>query len=517
MAWISSMLLPWITSFFALLLVFKLFSNKFKNGSSNRRLPPGPPGWPLIGNMFDLGEVPHQTLQKFTPKYGPIILLKLGTINTIVVQSAEAAAELFKKCDLPFADRKVPDSLTALDYHQGSVAIGAYGAYWRKLRRICTTEFLVHKRINASVILRQKCVDNLVEWIKEDSEKAGKNENGEYSGEIELDRFLFVTAFNAIGNIMLSRDVMDSKMGKASEFFDVFTVFMEWTGKPNIADFLPFLKWVDPQKIRRNSEKYLKRLLEIASEIVNERIEEKKSGKEKETHDFLDALLDDEGDDQAKGPDKLTVKNINIVLLEMFFGGTETTSSTVEWGMSELLRNPDTMKKLQEDVDRVVGRDRKVEESDLSDMPYLQATVKEILRLHPVFPLLLPRNCMQETEFMGYIVPKDTQIFVNAWAIQRDPGSWVDPLAFKPERFLDSDVDYKGQHYEMLPFGSGRRTCIGLALGHRMVSLTLATLVHSFDWKLGVGIKPESVDMTEKVGLTMRKMVPLKAIPTPRG
>ncbi|KAK6126279.1 hypothetical protein DH2020_039984 [Rehmannia glutinosa] len=509
----SSDLFPWITSFFALLLVFK-FLLKFKNASSkSKQLPPGPPGWPIIGNMLDLGEVPHQTLQNLQTKYGPVIWLRLGAINTMVVQSAEAAAELFKKCDLPFADRKVPDSLTALDYYQGSVAIGHYGDYWRKLRRICTTEFLVHKRINASIALRQKCIDNLIEWIKQDAEKATKNGG---SGEIELDRFLFVTAFNVIGNLMLSRDVMDAKLEKASEFFDLFLVFMEWTGKPNLADFLPFLKWFDPQRIRRNSEKYLERLLEIAGGIVKDRIKEKQSGVEKKTHDFLDALLDDEGDHNAQGPDKLTEKNITIVLLEMFFGGTETTSSTIEWGMSQLLRNPDSMKKLQDEIDRVVGRDRKVVESDLNNLPYLQATVKEILRLNPVFPMLLPRNSMQDTEFMGYVVPKDTQIFVNAWAIHRDPASWVDPLSFKPERFLDSDIDYKGQHFELLPFGSGRRTCIGLTLGHRMVCLTLASLVQAFDWSLKKGMKPESLDMSEKVGLTMRKMVPLKVIPTPR-
>lgn len=201
---------------------------------------------------------------------------------------------------------------------------------------------------------------------------------------------------------------------------------------------------------------------------------------------------------------------------EMFFGGTETTSNTIEWGMSELVRNPEKMKKLRNEVDRVVGHARNVEDEDLNNMPYLLATVKETLRLHPVFPMLLPRNSMQETEFMGYVVPKNTQIFVNAWAIQRDPGSWIDPDSFKPERFLDSDVDYKGQHFELLPFGSGRRTCIGMALGHRMVSLTMASLVHSFDWKIGFGAEPESIDMSEKVGLSMIKKVPLKLIPISR-
>ncbi|KAI3473318.1 hypothetical protein Pfo_030609 [Paulownia fortunei] len=316
---------------------------------------------------------------------------------------------------------------------------------------------------------------------------------------------------------MLSREVMDSKLDKASDFFDAFILFLEWCGKPNLADFFPFLKWLDPQRIRRNTEKYLERLIGFASGIVKERIQEKQSGKEKKiNHDFLDALLDDEGDVNAEGPDKLSVKNITIVLLEMFFGGTETTSSTIEWGMTELVRHPNSMKKIQDEIDRVVGRTRKVEENDLSNLPYLQATVKEILRLYPAIPMLLPRNAMEDTEFMGYVVPKNTQIFVNAWAIHRDPAAWPDPLSFKPERFLDSDIDYKGQHFQMVPFGSGRRSCLGLTLGHRMVSLTLAGLLQTFDWRLGDGVKPEALDMREMVGLTLRKRVPLKVIPSLR-
>ncbi|KAK6147118.1 hypothetical protein DH2020_018030 [Rehmannia glutinosa] len=449
MAW-SFALFPWLSALCALAL-FINFLSKLKNKSS-KPLPPGPPGWPLVGNIFDLGEIPHQTFYKLQAQYGPVIMLKLGSINTMVVQSAEAASELFKKCDLPFADRKAPDSLTALGYNQGSVAIGVYSGYCRKVRRIGTTEFLVNKRVNASIPLRQKCIDDMIGWIKKDVAKS--KENGG-SGEIQLDWFLFVTSFNTVGNLMLSREVMDAKLDRASDFFDAFVVFLEWVGKPNVADFFPFLKWMDPQGIKRNTATYLERLLGFASEIVKERIEERELGKEKKTNDFLDALLD-EGEVNEKGVDKLSLKNITIVLL---------------------------------------------------------ATVKEILRLHPAIQMLLPRNAIEDTEFMGYFVPKNTQIFVNAWAIHRDPSVWPDPLAFKPERFLDSDIDFKGQHFDMIPFGSGRRSCLGLTLGHRMVCLSIASLLQTFDWKLPDGAKPEDMDMREMLGLTLRKKVPLKVIP----
>ncbi|GER28715.1 cytochrome P450 [Striga asiatica] len=160
-----------------------------------------------------------------------------------------------------------------------------------------------------------------------------------------------------------------------------------------------------------------------------------------------------------------------------------------------------------------MGRTRRVQEDDLTRMPYLQATVKEILRLHPALQMLIPRNSMEDTELMGYFVPKNTQLLVNAWAIHRDPEAWPDPLSFKPERFLECDVEFKGQHFEMIPFGSGRRSCLGMTLGHRTVSLTIASLLQTFDWKLADGLGPDEVDMREMVGITLRRKVPLKVIP----
>ncbi|CAA0830383.1 cytochrome P450- family 76- subfamily G-polypeptide 1 [Striga hermonthica] len=499
----ACILLPCLATLLALALFLKLLL-KFKNISSKPH-PPGPPGWPLVGNIFDLGEVPHQTLHKLQARYGPVIRLKLGTINTIVVQSSEVAAELFKKHDLTFASRKVLDSMTALGYNRGSLAFAAYGEYWRKVRRICTVEFLVMKRLNESIPIRRRCVDGLVDRINSVVERSE-------DPIIELNSFLFLAAFNAVGNILLSEEVMRTKLDEKGEFFEAFLKFVECLGKPNVVDCFPFLKWLDPQGIRRNTGKYLERWIRFASGIVSDRIRERESGVGMKKNDFLDALLD-EGEVNQDGPDKLSLKNITIVLLEMFLGGTETTGTTIEWGMAELLRHPSSMEKIQEEIDRVVGRTRRVEEDDLTQMPYLQATVKEILRLHPSVQMLLPRNSMEDTELMDYFVPKDTQLLVNAWAIHRDPTVWPDPLSFKPERFLDADVDFRGQHFHLIPFGSGRRSCVGVNLGHRMVGLTLASLLQVFDWKLAGGLEPEELDMREMVGLTLRRKVPLKVIP----
>ncbi|KAI3471991.1 hypothetical protein Pfo_028679 [Paulownia fortunei] len=485
-------------------LIFIIFESKT---SKRNRLPPGPPGWPVFGHMFSLGSAPHRTIAGLEAKYGPVVWLKLGSVNTMAVLTAKAASEFFKNHDLSFADRCIVETMTAHGYHNCSLALAPHGSPWRVLRRICTVELFASKRINETGGIRRRCVEDMLSWIeKEGNANAGGN-------EIPVGRYVFLAAFNMLGNLMMSRDLVDLESEKGMEFYGAMKGVMEWSGRPNVSDLFPWIRWIDLQGLKRRANRDMGIAFGIASGFVKERIEDRKKGGGKE-RDFLDVLLEFEGYNEESG--KLSETEIIIFILEMFFGGTETTSSTIEWGMTELVRYPSSMKKIQDEIDRVVGRTRKVEENDLSNLPYLQATVKEILRLYPAIPMLLPRNAMEDTEFMGYVVPKNTQIFVNAWAIHRDPAAWPDPLSFKPERFLDSDIDYKGQHFQMVPFGSGRRSCLGLTLGHRMVSLTLASLLQTFDWRLGDGVKPEALDMREMVGLTLRKRVPLKVIPTLR-
>lgn len=197
----------------------------------------------------------------------------------------------------------------------------------------------------------------------------------------------------------------------------------------------------------------------------------------------------------------------------MFVTGTETISTATEWAMCELLQHPKSMKKIKEELGRVVGVNKKLEDSDIDNLPYLQATIEETLRLHAPVPLTLPRKANQDTNFMGYSIPKDTQVFVNAWAIGRDEESWEDALSFKPERFLESSIGYKGQNYEFIPFGAGRRICPGLPLVHRALPLILGSLLHHFEWKLNENISGEvKIDMRETMGTSARKLVPFKAV-----
>lgn len=204
----------------------------------------------------------------------------------------------------------------------------------------------------------------------------------------------------------------------------------------------------------------------------------------------------------------------------MFAAGTDTSSSTVEWALAELIRHPDILAELWQELDSVVGHDRLVADSDLSQLPILQAVIKETFRLHPSTPLSLPRVATDDCDVDGYQVPKDTTLLVNIWAIGRDPKAWKNPFEFRPARFLPggeaANVDVRGGDFELIPFGAGRRICAGLSLGLRMVLFLTASLVHAFDWGLPIGQTREKLDMEEAYGLTLQRATPLKVCPLPR-
>ena len=203
----------------------------------------------------------------------------------------------------------------------------------------------------------------------------------------------------------------------------------------------------------------------------------------------------------------------------MFAGGTGTSGSSTEWAMSEIVRNPRVMKKLQEEIRRTFRGKETITETDLrsSDLKYLKLVMKEAIRLHPAAPLLVPRESIDTAEFGGYVVPGGSRIVVNAWAISRDPRYWKDPEEFRPERFAeDGAVDFYGLHFEFTPFGAGRRMCPGLGLGMKMVHLMLANLLQAFVWRLPDGVGVDDLSMEEKFGLSMPRMVPLEAVPEPK-
>lgn len=201
---------------------------------------------------------------------------------------------------------------------------------------------------------------------------------------------------------------------------------------------------------------------------------------------------------------------------DMITAGMDTAAITAEWAMAEMIKNPRVQQKVQEEFDRVIGLDRILTEPDLARLPYLKCIVKESFRLHPPTPLMVPHRSSADVKIGGYNIPKGSNVHVNVWAVGRDPAVWRNPLDFRPERFLEEDVDMKGHDFRLLPFGAGRRVCPGAQLGINLVTSMLSHLLHHFVWTLPQGTKPEEIDMSGNPGIVTFMRTPVQAVATPR-
>jgi cytochrome P450 len=473
---------------------------------SYSRLPPGPPGWPVVGNLFQLGKKPHETLSHLANKYGPLMCLSLGMRITVVVSSPAMAKEVLKTHDHVFAGRIINQFSRALSHHKSSFVLCQYGSRWRMLRRISNTELFSVKRLEALQYLRRDQVHRMIHQIFEDTVKG--------SDCVDIGHTAFQSTFNLIGNMAFGKDMYDPHFPVSEELKDALSKLMVLHTTANLADYFPCLEFLDLQGVYRNTGICRKKVYDILDKFIEDRLATrgKSSDSSDDGEDLLDVLLD-------LRSDEFTLTDIRGYLSDMFLAGSDTTAETIEWAMAELVRNPEKMKRAQAELEMVVGLNQMVEESDADRLPYLRAVVKEVFRLHPVGPLLVPHRADSRCEIAGFVIPKDSRVLVNVWAIGRDPEIWTEPLKFVPERFIDNEmstVDYKGQNFELLPFGAGRRMCVGLPLASRMIHLVLGSLVHSFEWAPPKGMSAEQVDMTEKPGLILRKAVPLEAIARPR-
>uniref|UniRef100_A0A803MCT9 Uncharacterized protein n=1 Tax=Chenopodium quinoa TaxID=63459 RepID=A0A803MCT9_CHEQI len=312
---------------------------------------------------------------------------------------------------------------------------------------------------------------------------------------------------------MIWGDTLNGEDGSVinAEFRAVIDEDVELLGALNISDFFPLLAWFDIQGVERRMKMISHRLEDILDSAINRH----STGNPKLQKDFLGHLLQlTKLDDPATS---LTLPQVKAILMDIVIGGTDTTAAMVEWAMAEMLQHPRVVRKFQEELTEVVGLNNTVEEVHLPKLKYLNAVVKETLRMHPSSPLLIPHCPSKDTSVGGYMVPKGARIFLNVYAIQRDPKLWEDPLLFQPERFLSTSsasVDYLGSHFQFLPFGSGRRICPGIPLAERMSVLVLASLMNAFEWKLPTDTT--EVDFSEKFGLVVKKSEPLIAVPVIR-
>ncbi|MED6118229.1 hypothetical protein PIB30_000856 [Stylosanthes scabra] len=469
--------------------------------------PPGPPGLPIIGNLHQLGPKPHVTLSTLSKTYGPLMSLQLGSVTVVIASSPSAAQEILQRHDSSFSDRPIPDVITAQPNVLDTLAWSPGGPRWRSRRRLCTTKIFTNQRLDLLQHLRQHKVQQLVQHLHQKSAARTPVNIGEVA---------FATMLNLVSNTVFSEDVVDPEFKSAGEFKEVVWRIMEDAGRVNVSDYFPAVKWLDLQGVKRHVTVSYLRIHKLFDEMIGKRVRDRDTCGAR-GDDFLDVLLDQceqQEDDNNDDSESLTIDNIKPMLLDLFIAGSDTSGSTIEWAMAELLHNPEIMHKARNELNQVIGTtNNQVKESDIPRLEYMEAIVKETLRLHPSVPLLLPYLAGNDVQVNGYTIHKGDQVLINAWSIGRDPQYWDDPLAFRPERFLRSKIDFKGRNFEYLPFGAGRRICPGLPLANRMITLVVAALVHSFEWKLPEGVTPESLDMTEQYGITLKRLTPLCAIP----
>ncbi|XP_010506516.1 PREDICTED: cytochrome P450 76C1 [Camelina sativa] len=467
-------------------------------------LPPGPPRLPIIGNIHLVGKHPHRSFADLSKTYGPVMSLKLGSLNTVVIASPQAAREVLRTHDQILSGRSPTNSIRSINHQDASLVwLPASTARWRLYRRLSVTQLFSPQRLEATKAMRANKVKELVSFISESSDR---------EESVDISRASFITTLNIISNILFSADLgtynaKDSVNGVQDTVISV----METVGKPDAANYFPLLRFLDLQGNRKTMKACTERLFRVFRGFIDAKIAEKSSQsnpKDVSKNDFVDNLLNYKGDEA-----EINISDIEHLVLDMFTAGSDTSSSTLEWAMAELLRNPKTMLKAQAEMDRVIGQNGMVEDSDISELPYLQAVVKETFRLHPGAPFLVPRKAESDVEILGFMVLKDTQVLVNVWGIGRDPSVWENPTLFEPERFLGKEIDLRGRDYEFTPFGAGRRICPGLPFAVKTVSLMLASLLYSFDWKLPNGVVSENLDMDETFGITLHKTKPLHAIP----
>ncbi|CAJ2652513.1 unnamed protein product [Trifolium pratense] len=467
--------------------------------------PPGPPALPIIGNLHLLGTLPHRTLQSLSKKYGPIMFLQLGQVPAIVISSSKAAESFLKTHDINFASRPKIQGSELLSYGSKGMAFSEYSPYWRNVRKLCTVKLLSASKVEMFGPIRKEELDVLVKSL----------EKSALVGEV-------VNVSNVVENLI--EDIMYKMILGRSKYeqFDLMKLVQEATiliGAFNLADYVPWLGALDIQGLTRSCKKTSKSLDEVLELIITEH--EQTTNVHKTDHeDFVDILLSVTS--EAINPENeqnlvIDRTNIKAILLDMIVAAVDTSSTVIEWTLSELLSHPRVMKILQDEIQNEVVNNRMVEEKDLKKLNYLDMVIDEALRLYPVAPLLVPRECRESITIDGYFIKEKTRVIVNAWAIGRDLNVWSENAEeFYPERFINKKMNYQGQDFESIPFGSGRRRCPGIQLGLVTVKLVIAQLVHSFNWELPYNTNPSDLNMEEKFGLSIPRAQHLHAIPSYR-
>ncbi|CAL4941173.1 unnamed protein product [Urochloa decumbens] len=482
-------------------------------GHHGLRLPPGPWQLPVIGTLHHLaGQLPHRAMRDLARCHGPVMLLRMGELPTVVVSSREAAREVMKVHDAAFSSRPLNATVGAISNGGRDIIFAPYGEHWRQLRKVAITELLSARRVLSFRRVREEEVAAMLRSVAAASTS---------SAAVEMRARLSALVSDASARVLLGdrckdRDMFLRELDRANELATGF----------NPADLWPS-SWLARRlstSVRRAQE-CREAVYRMLDGIIQEHLKKMDGGGvdegQADDDDLITVLLRIQRNGELKIPLEMDV--LKAVIFDLFAGGSDTSATALEWCMAELVRNPSAMERATAEVRRTFGAHGAVAEHALGDLRYLHLAIREALRLHPPLPLLLPRECQEPRRVLGYDVPRSATVLVNAWALGRDARCWPggDPEEFRPERFEENggagEVDFKGTDFELLPFGAGRRMCPGMMFGLANVELALASLLFHFDWEVpGVA----ELDMTETFGVTVRRKAglllrPIVRVPVP--
>ncbi|KAL8150075.1 hypothetical protein AgCh_006909 [Apium graveolens] len=478
-------------------------------GSKLNRRPPGPCGLPLIGNMhqFDSSNT-HLYLFQLSQKYGPLVYLHLGSVPTLVVSSASAAKEVFKYHDRCFSSRPALVGIQKLSYNGLDLAFSPYNDYWRNMRKICTLHLYSSKRSQSFRPLREEEVTRMVKTIRDKADTSAPS-------IVNLSKTVKAAASSVIFRIAFGKRYNDEEddTGYNNEMSRKIHWVLAET-QANFAslfltDYFPLLGCLIDRLsgARARLDKNFNKLDVFYQQLIDEHDVHAPTVSTQE-RSILEILLQMKMDSS-----EFTFDHIKAILMNVVVAGTGTSAAAVVWAMTLLIKNPTKMQKAQQEIRERTGNKGFIDENDLQKLVYLKAIVKEAMRLHPPAPLLVPRETIEKCVVSGYEIEAKTRVYINAYAIGRDPESWESPDEFLPERFTDSSIDFRGQDFELIPFGAGRRMCPGISMGLATTELVLANLLNSFNWELPPGKKLAEIDMATLPGLTMHKKNDLCLVP----
>ncbi|KAG5523007.1 hypothetical protein RHGRI_034975 [Rhododendron griersonianum] len=476
-------LYPFIFSLLPLFL-FLVFLRKWLSITTRpprKNPPPSPRKLPLIGNLHQIGPFPHRSLHSLSQAHGPLMLLHFAAAPVLVASSTAAARDIMKTHDLIFSNRPKSTIAEKISYGAKDVLFSPYGEYWRQMKSICVLQVLSNKRVQSFRDVREEEMALIIEKISDSGSEV-----------VNLSKLIVELTANVVCRAAfgLKYDGVGGRGGGAGRGFkEVLGEVMELIGVFDIGDFVPWLKWVNRVNgVYGRVERLAKELDEFLEGVVEEHEGRERKVGEEGGQDFVDVLLEIQRENVVGIP--LQRDSIKALILDIFAAGTDTTSTIIEWVMTELLKHPQAMKKLQAEVRLIVHSNQPVTEDDLDQMPYLKAVIKETLRLHPPIPIIVPRESTKDVQVKGYDIAAGTRVLVNAWAIGQDSASWDEPEEFRPERFLNGrSIDFRGHDFELIPFGAGRRGCPGIQFAAVVDELAVANLVHKFDFALPDGVE----------------------------